>query len=98
MRSGRDWILFCVTTGKQKPARQSIQYGGEIAATAISQNFFVGRFQTTAFSKEALEWKECTFCVRVRVRRERSRRHTGVALKKRAGMCRPVPIVCAGGF
>jgi hypothetical protein len=29
------------------------QYGGETGMTAISQNFFVGRFATTLFSQNA---------------------------------------------
>jgi hypothetical protein len=44
-----------------KHRRPRIQYGGEITAAAISQNSFVDRSQTTAFSKEAVAWNECMF-------------------------------------
>jgi hypothetical protein len=44
---------------EKRPARRSVEYGGEIAAAAISQNSFVGRVQATAFSEAAPEGKEC---------------------------------------
>jgi hypothetical protein len=62
MRNGCGGICFAITV-KTKSARQFAQYGGETAAAVISQNFFVRRFQTTAFFKEAFGGKECTFCV-----------------------------------
>jgi hypothetical protein len=49
---------------QRKRARQSVDYGGEIATAAISQNFFVGRPATTAFSKQTPGEKECTLALR----------------------------------
>jgi hypothetical protein len=50
---------------ERRPGRRSVEYGGEIAAAAISQNSFVGRVQATAFSEAAPEGKECA-CVKLR--------------------------------
>jgi hypothetical protein len=47
--------------GKNQSARQSVEYGGEIAAASISQNSFVGCVWATAFSAQALEGKESAF-------------------------------------
>jgi hypothetical protein len=38
-----------------KTRANSMQYDGETATTAISQNFFVGWFETGLFSKNAAE-------------------------------------------
>jgi hypothetical protein len=51
---------------RSQSARQSVQYGGEIAAASILQNFFIGRSTTTAFSHEARQEKECTFAEKLR--------------------------------
>jgi hypothetical protein len=41
-----------------------VQYGGEIAAASILQNFFIFQVQATAFSEAAPEGKECAFASR----------------------------------
>jgi hypothetical protein len=54
-RLRRNLVCDC----RKEGPRRSVEYGGEIAAAAISQNSFVGRVQATAFSEAAPEGKEC---------------------------------------
>jgi hypothetical protein len=41
-----------------KARADAAQYDGETGTSAISQNFFVGRFATNSFSKNPTRWNE----------------------------------------